>query len=148
METTVPKGKRVKLGTLAGDLRLERGATVEAEDAKIHVTGRVVCVGDVSIKGRLTADRLEASLGKVLVEGSLDIADTVRMDDAGLELLGNGSVRAVNIDRDLEVGGNFRAETVEVGGRFIVGVQTKSQSSNVGRCFECKGRGRIVNDGG
>ncbi len=143
METIVPTGKWVKLGSVAGDLRVERGATVEAKDAKILVTGRVVCEGDASFKGSLTADRLEASLGRVLVEGSLNVADTVRMDDAGLELSGNGSARAVNIDRDLKVGRNFRAETVEVGGRFIVGGQTIARSINIGGGFECKDRVEI-----
>ena len=140
MTRTVPAKTRLKVGSIQDDLRLEAGATVETDDSTINITGTIECEGDAQFKGDLTAKSLRANKGRVIVSGSLKVSDEIVVQEGSLEVAGDADARSVNIDQSLSIGGDLRADTVEVGGQTRVTGQTSSRMINVGDILECRGR--------
>ncbi len=136
-KTIVPRDTRIKLARLDGDLQMEPGGIVEGE--RIAITGKVVCLGDGLFRGSLSANRLEAKQGKTTVEGSLNIADGLVIEEGSLEVSENLDARTVSADQNLLVGKDFHGETVDVGGLFSVGGRTQAAKVSVGGVYECKG---------
>lgn len=136
----MPAKTRFRIGTLKDDIRIERDATVEAENSEIAVSGTVECEGNVHVNGNLTAKSVHASKGKVTISGSLKTTDKITIEEGSLEVSGAVQAHSVNIDDSFSIGKDLYADTVEVGGQVRVAGRTEARIINVGGVLECKGK--------
>jgi cytoskeletal protein CcmA (bactofilin family) len=114
-ETRLPRGSRVRLGTVEGDLRADANVQIEV-DGRLVVSGEARFDGDVDIDGDLQCRSFLSEDGVVRIRGSLIADDSVHARDGALEVGGEFRARRVDVDRGLRVQGPATAEEFEVGG--------------------------------
>jgi cytoskeletal protein CcmA (bactofilin family) len=135
----VPHGATVKLDRIEGELRVGRGATIEANQGNlVSVSGGAYFEGGAEIACDFECDSLRVSHGGVLeVRGNLTVH---KLLDADHSIEVTGTLRAGEID----VGGRIEARNLNcvrmrVGGKVEVAEKLEVESLTVGGKVEAPG---------
>jgi len=143
-DVTVPRGGRIRAGTIPGDLVVERGATVDAEGpAGVNVSGNAEFRGNAVVNGPFQCARLALRDGSVRVSGNLAVGGDIEGRKSKLDVAGNLVARHVDVDRELTVRGTARGSAFEVGGFFHGGSGVEADSVQVGATFDALGKTRV-----
>jgi cytoskeletal protein CcmA (bactofilin family) len=116
-ETRIPRGSRVMLSEVAGDLILERGAVVTTP-GKLSVSGRVSSTGEARVEGDLECSSIYVRDGSMTVTGTLMVHGDIVARDSELFVGGNLGCTRLEVDKRLEVGGEVKCSSLEVAGRL------------------------------
>ena len=135
-DNTVPSGGTAILKSVEGDLEVGRHATIKGE--KVTVLGTVYCEGNCAFEGSLSAENLEGE-DDITVNGDLEIADRISIEDGHLIVQGSLKAKRVEVDHGLRVGKDFEVEEVDVGGSLKVEGNTIAEEIEVGGTFEAEG---------
>ena len=138
-ETRVPRGGKVRLGTLDGDLR---GRTRLGHRCRRPVggLGQARFDGNADVRGDMECGSFLSEDGTVRVRGHLFVREDLETRDGTVEVDGEFRARRVDADRGLTVGGPASAEQFEVGGK-LEGAQTlTAKSVSVGGKFRLAGK--------
>jgi len=138
-EMRVPRGSRVRLGAVDGDLRADENVRIEV-DGRVVVAGTARFDGDADILGDLQCRSFTSDDGTVHIAGSLVVEDSVHSRDGTLEVDGEMRARRVDIDRGLRVKGPAAAEEFEVGGVLDGGSTLHATRISVGGKFRLVGK--------
>lgn len=126
----VERGRSVTLSVVDGDLLLE-GSTVLPADRIVVVHGTVLVRHRSVVKGSLKADSVRGE-GDLEVQGDLEGGD-VRLDDgASLEVGGNLRADSVDVPNTLKVTGSTNVDDLDVGGTAFLTGPAKTDDVRVG----------------
>ena len=138
-DTHVPKGSRLRLGVVDGNLEVQGRSTIEA-DGSIRVAGTAQFRGDVDVVGSLECREFRSEDGHVHLSGDLTVADSLTTDEGELEIGGKLSARDVDVDRRLTLNGPATVESIEVGGRLEGASTLTAHDVSVGGKFVLQGK--------
>ena len=102
-ETEVPRGGRVRLGVVDGDLRVGSGARIDA-DGRLAVSGDIRFDGSSKVEGTVECGSMDVEDGTVEIHGDVTIRERLRAHDGGVEISGALTAREVDVDRRLRIG--------------------------------------------
>ncbi|MGQ4834187.1 MAG: hypothetical protein ACP6IS_09890 [Candidatus Asgardarchaeia archaeon] len=138
----VKKNQEIVVSEIDGNLILEEGATVIGESGIINVNGKIICYGNNTLKGDVNAVALEClpcSSDKIIVDGSLTIAEHIKIEEGSLFVKGDLTAKSTYIDKKLQVAGNLSSNNVDVGGSIEVGGNVKSAHISIGGILRVEG---------
>ncbi len=147
----VPRGTRVRLGRVDGDLLAEPRVEVDGEgDAGIVVTGTADFEGDATIRSSMECGALRARDGRFRAEGALTVHGELRADDAKVEIVGPLSAGEIEVDRSLALHADATASGIHVGGSLEADATLSFLRLEVGGRLRVKGlaKGGRVGVGG
>ncbi len=134
----VPKGSRVRIGAVDGDLNVEKNVRIEA-DGRVAVTGRVRFDGPAEVAGDLECASLRADHAVVRILGALSVHDDLDGERSSIRVDGAFHGQNVDVDKELVVMGPAVGERFEVGGTLECGNSLTARRVAVGGRVIVKG---------
>lgn len=135
----MPRGGRVRLGVVEGDLHAGKRVRIDV-DGRLVVMGRARFDGDAEVLGDMECRGLEGDGGEVSFEGALNVTGPIRVHDGAVEVKGRLTAEDIDVDRALRLRADATARRVEVGGLLESGPSLDATRVEVGGKFRADGR--------
>ena len=131
-EFHVANGEHKVIGHVVGDLIVGNNAIIDVEDQQLKVTGCIRCKGSAVFNGNILANEFAAEDGKIRVNGNMEIANKVEIEDGSLFVDGTLIANTVNVDNELDISDTLKAKDVSVGGKLHVEQRLEAYHVSVG----------------
>jgi cytoskeletal protein CcmA (bactofilin family) len=138
-ETRVPRGGKIRLGTVNGDLRVDSHARIEVE-GRLVVSGTASFEGTSEVVGTLECEHFRSDGGTVTIQGDVVVRGDMEAHDGAVDVRGTLTARRVDVDRGLRVAGPATADRFEVGGVLEGGQTLTARTISVGGKFRLAGK--------
>ncbi|MCI4325422.1 MAG: hypothetical protein L3K00_06045 [Thermoplasmata archaeon] len=149
-DVEVPKGGRVVLGAVDGNLTAGKSVRIEgAPGTGVVVSGDAKFEGDATLIGDFRCRRFKAKGGRIQADGAVRASEEFTADDSVVEVRGPLESPRVEVERELnlhadskvgrlDVGGTLEAdgavegERLHIGGRVRIAGRTTAEEVSVG----------------
>jgi cytoskeletal protein CcmA (bactofilin family) len=140
-DVEVPKGGRVVLGAVDGNLTAGRSVRIEAASGTgIVVSGDARFDGDATIVGDFRCRRFRAKSGRLQAEGAFRASEEFTAEDAVVEIRGPLESPRVEVERELHLHADSKVGRLDVGGTFVADAAVEGERLHIGGRVRIAGR--------
>jgi cytoskeletal protein CcmA (bactofilin family) len=137
----VPKGGRVVLGAVDGNLTAGKSVRIEAAPGgAVVVAGDATFAGDATLIGEFRCRRFLAKGGRIRAEGAVRASEEFTAEDSAVEIRGALESPQVEVERELRLHADSRVGRLDVGGTLDADGALEGSRLHVGGRVRIAGR--------